>query len=391
MEYKIDKLSNHLMFKNGKKKSTYTGKIPIYGGNGILGYSKEFNQENNIIIGRVGAYCGSVYYEKNRCWVSDNAISAVCLKNTSNIIYFYYLLKSINLNKLRIGTSQPLITQDILKNIEINIAGELEQKKISSVLGNLDNKIEINNKIIANLESQAQAIFKSWFVDFEPFQDGEFVESELGMIPKGWDVVQLGNSRLGVLIGSGIDEFDGEKTYLATADVDNTRFINLATRITFENRPSRANMQPSNFSIWFAKMKNSRKLISVNELDNTIIENMIFSTGFAGIKCDHISFYYLWTYLLSKEFDDIKNSYCQGTTMQAINNSNINKILIKLPLESILSNFSKIVEPMFKDISRLNVQNQKLAQIRDTLLPKLMSGEIDVSNIKIDIEEDNND
>lgn len=301
-------------------------------------------------------------------------------------VYFLSISECIRQQAIKsmTGTSgRQRVQNSIFDEITIEVPSIEEQEKIVGILNSLDSKIEINNKIISNLESQAQAIFKSWFVDFEPFQDGNFVESELGMIPKGWEVGKLGKSKLGKIIGSGIEKFNGEKIYLATADVSDTAIINTSTIIYFNKRPSRANMQPKPKTIWFAKMKESRKLILVDDIDNEILENMIFSTGFAGIECNESSLYYLWTYIITEEFDKIKNSYCEGTTMQAINNKNINKILIIVPKDDVLDNFRKIVGPLFKNISRLKVQNKKLAEIRDALLPKLMSGEIDVSNIKV--------
>lgn len=309
-------------------------------------------------------------------------------------VYFLSISECIRQQAIKsmTGTSgRQRVQNSIFDEITIEVPSIEEQEKIVGILNSLDSKIEINNKIISNLESQAQAIFKSWFVDFEPFQDGNFVESELGMIPKGWEVGKLGKSKLGKIIGSGIEKFNGEKIYLATADVSDTAIINTSTIIYFNKRPSRANMQPKPKTIWFAKMKESRKLILVDDIDNEILENMIFSTGFAGIECNESSLYYLWTYIITEEFDKIKNSYCEGTTMQAINNKNINKILIIVPKDDVLDNFRKIVGPLFKNISRLKVQNKKLAEIRDALLPKLMSGEIDVSNIKVKGEEVKNE
>lgn len=310
--------------------------------------------------------------------------------------YVYFLSKWDYVREKAIksmtGTSgRQRVQNDIFNEITIDIPNLNIQKRISVLLNSFDKKIEVNNKIIANLEEQAQAIFKSWFVDFEPFQDGNFVESELGMIPEGWEVGKLGKSKLGKLIGSGIKEFSGEKIYLATADVSDTNIINESTTISFDSRPSRANMLPKANSVWFAKMKDSRKLILVDKIDEDIIDNIIFSTGFAGIEANEISIYYLWTYLMIEEFDRIKNLLCEGTTMQAINNKNINKILILVPKDEILDKYRKIVEPFFKNISRLKIQNKKHAEIRDALLPKLMSGEIDVSNIKIKGEEVKNE
>lgn len=111
-------LNEVLEFKNGKKRPKQEGIYPVYGGNGILGYADDFNGENGIVIGRVGAYCGSVYRPKNKYWVSDNAISAI-VKADVDLRYAYYLLIDLRLNERQIGTSQPLLTQEILNNIVV--------------------------------------------------------------------------------------------------------------------------------------------------------------------------------------------------------------------------------------------------------------------------------
>ena len=126
-EWKEVTLSDFIEFKNGKKRPSSFGKIPVYGGNGILDYTNNFNNNNIIVIGRVGAYCGSVFYETKECWVSDNAISARS-KSNSNIVFDYYLLKSLKLNNKHIGTSQPLLTQEILNSLSARLPSIDEQK-----------------------------------------------------------------------------------------------------------------------------------------------------------------------------------------------------------------------------------------------------------------------
>lgn len=177
------RLGDVCKFQNGKKRPKEPGKYPVFGGNGILDYTNQFNSNVGVIVGRVGAYCGSVFLSKEKCWVSDNAILGINTSDT-DIIYLYYLLKSLNLNAKHIGSGQPLITQDILNNIKIFLPPLDVQKKIAGVLGALDDKIELNNKINNNLEQQAQALFKSWFVDFEPFG---------GKMPDDWKVGKLGD------------------------------------------------------------------------------------------------------------------------------------------------------------------------------------------------------
>lgn len=178
-------------------------------------------------------------------------------KEEYNNDFLYYYMSQENILKYFVNNStgsanQANISKKTIESMEVPNPPIKIQIKIVCILNSFDKKIEVNKKIIENLEAQAQAIFKSWFVDFEPFADGDFVESDLGLIPKGWEVGSLGKSKLGKIIASGIEEFNNEKIYLATADVSATQIINTSTLITFNNRPSRANMQPRPKSVWFA-------------------------------------------------------------------------------------------------------------------------------------------
>lgn len=178
------KVENIATLANGKKAKdiSQAALYPIYGGNGIMGYTNSSNASNVVIIGRVGAYCGSVHYSRGKCWISDNAISARA-KNDNSIDYLYYLLSSLNLNRHHIGGAQPLMTQGIINNIDIPRHSLSEQKKIAAILSSLDEKIETNRKINARLEELAQALFKSWFIDFEPFG---------GKMPEDWKRINIG-------------------------------------------------------------------------------------------------------------------------------------------------------------------------------------------------------
>ena len=144
------KLSDYISFKNGKKRPQNKGKYPIYGGNGILDYCDNYNSNAGIIIGRVGAYCGNVYLSPQPFWASDNAIYAINKEN-SDLTFDYYHLKFLKLNCRHIGTSQPLLTQEILNNIEYEFPNLNVQVKIATILKSLDNKIMTNNQINKNL------------------------------------------------------------------------------------------------------------------------------------------------------------------------------------------------------------------------------------------------
>jgi type I restriction enzyme S subunit len=310
------------------------------------------------------------------------------LRDFRNIdkVFLYYELLFLR-EKLLHGaydSSMKNLTLEMVREIMIDLPPLKVQIEISALLSLLDEKIELNQSINKNLEDMAQTLYSRWFVDFEfpnenanPYKSssGEMVESELGLIPKGWKIQPLGNNDLAKLISSGIDEFSNEKTYIATADVENTLINSYSTKVNFTNRPSRANMQPQVNSIWFAKLKNSRKLIRVSEIDEYLTKETIFSTGFAGLSCRN-GFSYLWVYLSSRDFDDHKNNFSNGTTMEGINNENINRILILIPPVRLLNQFESVAKSFFDKISLNQKENLRLAKIRDELLPKLMSGEI---------------
>ena len=300
--------------------------------------------------------------------------------------FVYYLLR-YNINKLRNmvhGAVFDTITTNTFDNIIVNVPPQEYQEKISYLLSNIDNLIEVKIHENKNLEEQLLRIFDSWFLKFE--LSNEFSDSKLGLIPKGWKIDYLGSKKSCSIIKSGIDEFDNSKIYIATADVDNSIITSNDTLITMDDKPSRANMQPISNSIWFAKMIDSKKLIMVDEYCNDLLNNYIFSTGFCGLKCVDKYFYYLWTFLLTDVFDVMKNNFCTGTTMQAINNKDTKLIEFVLPDDKTITQFNSIAKPMFKKIYYNNLEIKKLQRLRDTLLPKLMSGEIDVSEVNCDLE-----
>ena len=136
--------------KNGRKRPLEKGTYPVYGGNGIMDYTNDYNAENNIIVGRVGAYCGNVFLNKHKCWVSDNAIS-VQANDLVDTKYLFYLMSSLDLHHQHIGGAQPLMTQDIIGGFDVRIPLKRMQKRIADFLSSLDDKIELNRQINDNL------------------------------------------------------------------------------------------------------------------------------------------------------------------------------------------------------------------------------------------------
>lgn len=159
-------LSDVLKFGNGKSRPKEIGKIPVYGGNGILEYTNQSNYvDETIIVGRVGAYCGATYYENRAIWISDNALSAKAL-NQNNTKFLYYFLKNLDLNQFAQGSSHPLLTQTLLNSIEVTLPNNVdEQKAIASILSSLDDKIDLLHRQNKTLEAMAETLFRQWFIE----------------------------------------------------------------------------------------------------------------------------------------------------------------------------------------------------------------------------------
>jgi Restriction endonuclease S subunits len=188
-------LGDILVFKNGKSiKPGGIGEYPVYGSNGIIGGGEEYREQNGIIIGRVGAYCGSVSFYPGKFWASDNTIIAYPKNANYDVVFISYLLKELNLNHWAGGAAQPLLTQIVLKQIEASVPPLPTQRKIAAVLSAYDDLVENNTRRIQILEEMAQALYREWFVNFR-FPGHEKVrmeESELGPKPEGWEAKSCG-------------------------------------------------------------------------------------------------------------------------------------------------------------------------------------------------------
>ena len=363
------------IFNYGKGLKTETrisGNIPVYGSSGITGWHNEaLIKEKGLIIGRKGSV-GTIYKSEVPFYPIDTVFYITQKDTKCDLEYLYRLLQSLGLDKKNSDSAVPGLNRENAYSTEILLPSFPEQQAIASVLSAFDDKIELLREQNKTLEEIGQTIFQEWF--------GKYSVDRPEDLPEGWRVGKLGDENFAGIIGSGINEFDGEKIYLATADVSNSNIINTNKRITFQERPSRANMQPIEKSIWFAKMQDSRKLLMFDDYSEFEIENFILSTGFAGIKTTEISHYFMWCFILSKEFNELKNNMANGAVQIAVNNLNLEKIEFIVPDNETLIKFNELVKPIFQKIYVNNSQIQSLTRTRDELLPKLMSGIVRVSD-----------
>jgi type I restriction enzyme, S subunit len=165
-EFEPTTLGHLLFFANGRSSPPRADYLPyrVYGSNGVIGSADEPNATGEtIIIGRVGSYCGSLYFSEHACWVTDNAIRATA-RDDNSARFLFYLLGTLNLNNWRAGSGQPLLNQDILSHIPTLAPKPSEQRAIASILGALDDEIDLNRRMNETLEAMARAIFKDWFL-----------------------------------------------------------------------------------------------------------------------------------------------------------------------------------------------------------------------------------
>lgn len=353
------------------------GKYPVYGGNGLRGYADRSNFEGECaIIGRQGAYCGNVRYFKGEAYMTEHAV--VCQANEkANTYYLSALLSTMHLERLSGQSAQPGLAVGTLSVQEINLPSLEAQRSIASILSSLDRKIELNNKINADLEEMAQAIFKNWFVDFEPFKDGKFVDSELGMIPEGWKVGRL-NEIADVVGGStpskAKPEYYTQKgiAWLTPKDLSNHPAVYTSRGeidITKEGYNSTSTKLMPKGTILFT----SRAPIGyISIAQNDICTNQ----GFKSLVPKKAGTCFLYCFL-KYVTPEIENK-STGSTFKEASGSLMKSLKVIMPEQKVFEDFETIVSPLFARIESLEKESSRLSLLRDTLLPRLMSGELEV-------------
>lgn len=286
--------------------------------------------------------------------------------------YLLYYLQHYKRQLLQIasaGATRNAITKAMIENLILPCPKSLDdQRRIASILSSLDRKIELNNKINADLEEMAQAIFKNWFVDFEPFKDGKFVDSELGMIPEEWKVgtlediaeITMGQSPAGNSLN---ENREGMMFYQGSSDFG-FRFPSIRVFTTEPKRLAVAN------SVLFSVRA------PVGDI-NVAKEECCIGRGVASIKSKygHDSYLFYTMKSLHNLFDSFDG---EGTVFGSINKKTLSSIQILLPSDGIVEQFNNIASSFDNRIRSLSEENFRLSTLRDTLLPRLMSGELEV-------------
>lgn len=338
---------------------------------------------NEIVITKTGSSVGRTTFVRRVVHPMTLNPQLVVLKNISeNAEFLSYYIKSALfqsvLKSIVVGSAIPTLSQKNLANLMINVPKEFEdQRRIASILSSLDRKIELNNKINADLEEMAQAIFKNWFVDFEPFKNGKFVDSELGMIPEGWKVGRL--DEIADVVGGSTPskakpEYYTQKgiAWLTPKDLSNHPAVYTSKGeidITEEGYNSTSTKLMPKGTILFT----SRAPIGyISIAQNDICTNQ----GFKSLVPKKAGTCFLYCFL-KYVTPEIENK-STGSTFKEASGALMKSLQVIMPDQKVFEEFEEIVSPLFARIESLEKENSRLSLLRDTLLPRLMSGELEV-------------
>ena len=377
--------------KNQKKVLSEEGTIPIYGTGGLMGYATEaLYDKPSVLIGRKGTI-GKVRYVDHPFWTVDTLFYTIV--NTELVLpkYLFYLMSQMDLNTYNEGTTIPSLRTDTLNRLEFDIPSIEEQKEVLSYLEPIDDKIQLNIEINKNLEQQAKAVFKSWFEDFDPF-DEPLIETPAGIYaPASLQMVQIANIHhvletgkrpKGGAVASGVPSIGAENVkQLGVVNFSSAKFIpeEFAEKMKtgaingYELLLYKDGGKPGTFIPHFSMFGEGFPY------QKFFINEHVFKLDFGDKGFNEFAYFFMQT--------DYAYHWLASNGGKAavpgINQQNVKDIWIFSPENSKVKEFGEWVQPIFTTILKNCAQNVKLAELRDTLLPKLMSGELDVSDIEL--------
>ena len=340
---------------------------------GLNNSSAKWIVPNTVTVAMYGATAGKSCIVKVPMTTNQACCNLTINDEVADYEFVYYSLKNdyTTLASLANGGAQQNLNAQIIKDYVLKMPSLADQRRIASILSSLDRKIELNNKINADLEEMAQAIFKNWFVDFEPFKDGKFVDSELGMIPEGWKVGTL-----------------GDITKNKSAKVKERNDVKVLSPVTTgELVLSEEYFTKQVFSSSIAKYK----IVNKGDFAYNPARVNIGSLGRNEFDFDgcvspvYVVFSVLDGYEnyfdLFRKTDFFKDSVASlaiGGVRQSLSYDDLSSIEVIIPSENAVEEFNNLYNQMKKTIKANKLEISRLSTLRDTLLPRLMSGELEV-------------
>ena len=310
--------------------------------------SAKWIPKNSVIVAMYGATAGRVAISKIELTTNQACCNLIIDSNKAdyNFIYYHLCNSYLHLSSLANGGAQQNLNANQIREYPINLPSLPTQQKIAAVLSSLDDKIELNNRINQNLEQQAQVIFKSWFVDFEPFG---------GKMPEGWKVGKL-------------------------SDLITVKYGKDHKKLNDGNYPVYGSGGIMRYVEKFLYDKESVLIPRKGTLNNVFYINEPFwsvdTMFYTEMKKENMA-KYVYFFVKGKDL----NSMNAGSAVPSMTTEILNAIEVVIPSDEYLEKFENIVSHMFKQIKQCIIENENLTCIRDTLLPKLMNGEIEVEGI----------
>lgn len=386
--YALSDLATIKYGKNQKKVLSESGNIPIYGTGGLMGYATTaLYDKPSVLIGRKGTI-GKVKYVEHPFWTVDTLFYTIV--NTDIVLpkYLYYVMSLIDLNNYNEGTTIPSLRTETLNRLEFDIPSLEEQETILSCLNPIDEKIALNNAINNNLEQQAVLLFKKWFIEFDN-SSKNMLETRFGLVPESFKLLK-----------------NGELPLVVTDYVANGSFASLKANVTLYQEPNYAyfirntDLKSGTFEVFVDE--HSYNFLSKSTLygGEIIISNvgdvgsvflcpkldkpMTLGNNIIMLRPEQENLrYYLYIWFKWLYGQSLIQGIKGGSAQPKFNKTDFKNLPIFLPPDDLLEQFHQIVKPMFELIDENNTENQALTRTRDTILPRLMSGELDVSDIEI--------
>lgn len=378
-------MAEMVRFRNGKStKGIAEGHIPVYGSNGIIGKSAEGIYSNAIILGRVGAYCGSVAYCPGSFWATDNTIVVEPIADVVDTVFAYYLFLVADLNRYAGGAAQPLLTQTNLKGVSFSLPPLKTQRRIAGILEAYDNLIEVNRRRITTLEEMARGLFNEWFtyLRFPGHQDVAIEDTSDGPLPAGWTYDTLANVAAINAASLRPAKAPAEIGYIDIASVSPGQ-IDAITRMLFSDAPGRARRRVQDGSILWSNVRPNRRSFAL-VLDPA--PDVIASTGFTVLDARKTSFAYLYHWVTTDAFVGYLVGNAQGAAYPAVTGATFDRAVVLLPPSDLVTRYTAFAEPILRLTDQLRKSNANLAAARDLLLPRLLSGKISVTQAELEVE-----
>ncbi len=384
----LPKVSRNLDSKrrplSSAERERMKGEYPYYGAAGIIDWVNDFILDGKyLLVAEDGTVTDSfghptLQLTDGKFWVSNHAHVLQC-ESYDELKYIYYALKNTQITAFVTGAVQPKLNQENLNSIPLAYPTEAtERNEISSILSSLDDKIELNRQINANLEKIASALFKRWFVDFEfpdkngkPYRSsgGKMVESEMGEIPKGWRVGKLGDIAKNIKRSIKASDITSDKPYIGLEHMPR-HSISLSEWGSGEGLGSNK-FEFKQGEILFGKLRPYFHKVGVAPVDGVCSTDILVvapkEQEYFGFALGHIS---------SEIFIKFTEGSSSGTRMPRTNWSDMAKYEVILPPMPVVSTFSEIIYSLINLLLENVLENHTLAAQRDFLLPRLMSGKI---------------